>query len=242
MSATTLSIRASAASASGVHGSDLANPATLREARTLFLRFPSPRILIGLTAATTSLRLAAGGWSPWDAAVFAAVALYWPVQEWFLHVHLLHMRPFELFGLKVDPTFARTHRAHHRRPWDLATTVLPTRVVLPLVPLSVLAWLLLMPTTRLALTAMATYSAMALLYEWTHYLTHTAYRPRGAFYRRIWRNHRLHHFKNERYWHAFVLPQVDRWLGTDPHVRDVPTSPTCRTLGIAGGSDAAENG
>ncbi len=39
-------------------------------------------------------------------------------------------------------------------------------------------------------------------YEWTHFLIHTAYRPSSRFYRAAWRSHRLHHFKNERFWHG----------------------------------------
>jgi hypothetical protein len=68
------------------------------------------------------------------------------------------------------------------------------------------------------------------VYEWTHYLIHTAYRPRSRAYRRIWRNHRLHHFKNEHYWHGITNTVADRVLGTEPDQRDVPRSPTARTL------------
>ena len=39
-----------------------------------------------------------------------------------------------------------------------------------------------------------------MVYEWCHYLIHTDYKPKTAVYRAIWRNHRLHHFKNEHYW------------------------------------------
>ena len=38
---------------------------------------------------------------------------------------------------------------------------------------------------------------MVFVYEWIHFLIHTAYRPRTSVYKAIWRNHRLHHFKNE---------------------------------------------
>ena len=52
---------------------------------------------------------------------------------------------------------------------------------------------------------------MAFAYEWIHYLTHTAYRPRGALYRGMWRYHRLHHFKNENYWQK-DQPKLDEIL------------------------------
>ena len=55
---------------------------------------------------------------------------------------------------------------------------------------------------------------MALAYEWTHYLTHTSYVPRGRYYARICRAHRLHHFKDEGFWYGFTLPFVDALLRT----------------------------
>ncbi|HEY6672478.1 MAG TPA: hypothetical protein VIZ91_08255, partial [Solirubrobacterales bacterium] len=56
------------------------------------------------------------------------------------------------------------------------------------------------------------------------------YRPRSAAYMRIWRNHRLHHFKNEHFWHGITNNLSDRVLGTNPDQRDVPKSETARTL------------
>jgi sterol desaturase/sphingolipid hydroxylase (fatty acid hydroxylase superfamily) len=80
------------------------------------------------------------------------------------------------------------------------------------------------------LTAALTGTVLVGLYEWTHFLIHTAHRPRSRFYRRIWRGHRLHHFKNEHYWHGITSTVADRVLGTAPDQRDVPRSRTARTL------------
>lgn len=197
-----------------------------------FMRQPSPLIIAGLALATLAFRLSMGGLSLFDLALAAAVATYWPLQEWFLHKHLLHLEPFTVFGIRVDPHFSRAHRAHHRQPWTVEYTFLPMHVVIALVPISVSMWIILTPTVQLALTGMVTYSTMALLYEWTHYLTHSAYVPRSAYYRRIWKNHRLHHFKNERFWFGFTVPAVDTLLRTDPDHETVPKSETVRTLGI----------
>jgi hypothetical protein len=68
------------------------------------------------------------------------------------------------------------------------------------------------------------------LYEWTHFLIHTAHRPRNGAYRAVWQTHRLHHFKNEHYWHGITNTVADRVLGTHPHHRDVERSRTARTL------------
>jgi hypothetical protein len=49
-------------------------------------------------------------------------------------------------------------------------------------------------------------------------------------YRSIWRSHRLHHFKNERFWHGVTNNISDRVLGTFPDQREVRRSRTARTL------------
>jgi len=118
---------------------------------------------------------------------------------------LLHRKPTKLLGHTLDPLFARAHRAHHRRPWIVEQTLLPVAVVLVLIPLQPLVWIL-WPSWHLGLTAGATYAASAVLYEWTHYLCHSHYVPRSDYYRRIWKNHRLHHFKNENHWFSFTVP------------------------------------
>jgi hypothetical protein len=40
----------------------------------------------------------------------------------------------------------------------------------------------------------------------------------------------LHHFKNERYWFGVTSIVGDRVIGTLPDQREVPRSPTARTL------------
>ena len=72
--------------------------------------------------------------------------------------------------------------------------------------------------------------SLLMLYEWTHFLIHSPYRPQSAAYRYVWRAHRLHHFKNENYWFGVTVHLADHVLGTFPEKSAVPTSPTCRTL------------
>ena len=72
-------------------------------------------------------------------------------------------------------------------------------------------------------------------YEWTHYLVHSDYRPRTRAYRAVWRNHRLHHYKNEHYWFTVTTAgTADRLFGTYPDPESVPTSPTAKNLHGAG--------
>jgi hypothetical protein len=212
---------------------------TRRQALAVFFSYPSPRVLAIQLAVVLGLRLrlAAGGgagalsWTDLAVAV-AIMGVLWPVQEWFLHQYVLHLRPRELAGRRFDPFFARKHRAHHRKPHHLPDVFLPLRVVLPLVPPTLLTWWWLMPTPGLALTAMSAYGGAALAYEWIHYLTHTSVQPQSGWFRRVRRNHRYHHYKNERYWHGFTLPLVDTIFGTNPNPSEVETSKTARTLGV----------
>jgi sterol desaturase/sphingolipid hydroxylase (fatty acid hydroxylase superfamily) len=73
---------------------------------------------------------------------------------------------------------------------------------------------------------------MLLGYEWTHFLIHSAYRPKRALCRGIWRAHRLHHYRNERFWFGVTVHLADRVLRTYPAREAVPPSATARTLGV----------
>lgn len=212
----------------------------LREIRSLSKAFAryfahgAPRLLalqLGLALAARSM---AGSPTLVELWILVGIVIYWPLQEWFLHAYLLHMRPRTLAGRRIDPLAARVHRAHHRAPWSAQATFLPVKVLLLLIPLNFAFWWLAMPTRAASLTGIVGFTLAAMIYEWIHYLTHTGYRPRGRWYRRVWKNHRLHHFKSERNWYAFTAPWVDVAMGTSPDPSEVPTSPTVRSLGIDG--------
>ena len=212
---------------------------TLKDAVFYFFSYPAPKLILLFFLAPLGARIVLGGpYTFWDLGIVLAIAFFWPLQEWWAHKYVLHLKPFSLAGRKIDPTFARVHREHHRRPWNIETTFLPWRVVIGAFVVSVGLWLIATPTLRLALTGIAAYSFAALLYEWTHYLTHTPYKPKSKYYAKILKGHRLHHFKNEHFWYGFTVPLVDALLKTDPDHKDVETSDTCLTLGVAGESDS----
>lgn len=207
------------------------SPTELGAAVRRFVRHASPRTLIAALAVLVAARVAVGDWSAADLAVVAVIALLWPVQEWLIHVFILHFEPIEAFGRTFDFEVPRSHRTHHRDPWNLEILFIPLQgYFLGVPPLLLLAFGLL-PTTALALTAVAFYLALTLNYEWWHFIVHTRVKPRGALHRRLWRNHRLHHCKNEHYWFGVTMLAGDRLLGTAPEQGAVETSPTCRTLG-----------
>lgn len=208
------------------------SPRTLAEAARVFVRHGSPRFLLVATTMTVAARVALGGWTVWDAALCATIFALWPVQEWLIHVFILHFEPLHVFGRTIDFTIPIEHRAHHRDPWNLEILFIPVHGFYVSVPLLLAIFVGLMPGIELALTGLAFYLLLSLRYEWVHFLVHTRYRPKSAYFRRLWRNHRLHHCKNERYWFGVTMLGGDRLLGTSPEPSSVALSHTCRTLAL----------
>ncbi len=205
-------------------------PTTLSGATRQFACYPSPRILAALVLGCLAGRIALGAWSPWDAVVALALLGFWPLQEWLIHVFLLHYEPVSLLGRRWDFDLPRKHRAHHRDPSRLELIFIPLHVYLyaPLLVAGV-AFVFASSLPRV-LSFLSGYFLLALHYEWVHFLVHTRYRPRSARYQRLRRNHRLHHFRNEHYWYGVTMLSGDRLMHTAPLPDAVPTSPTARTL------------
>lgn len=213
-------------------------PAALREFRSE----RSPRILIAGVAGAVAVRLTVGDFSWRDAVAAAAMVPVYALGEWAIHVHLLHLPPFRWRGRgrETELITARGHRQHHEDPNNLNLIVLGVVesfvLLLVAVPLVVAAGCGLVGLAfgavplPAALTAGLTAYTLILAYEWLHYLIHTGVKPRSRYYRSIWRGHRLHHFKNEHYWHGITNTVSDRVLGTAPDQTAVPRSATARTL------------
>jgi len=196
-----------------------------------FWRHPSPYLLGTCLLAAIVGRVLAGRGSWWELAIPAGLLAILPVVEWVVHVFILHWRPRRVAGLTLDPLLARKHRAHHADPRAIPLVFIPWQAQLWLAPLwTGLAWLVTPTTTAMFTLLTAVYAIMS-AYEWTHYLLHSDYRPRSAWYRRIWRHHRLHHYKSEHYWFTVTTAgTADRLFGTAPDPATVPTSPTARRL------------
>lgn len=202
----------------------------------------SPRLLAAAVVLAAAARMAWGdlGWP--DAVAMAAMLAIFPFGEWAIHVYLLHLPPFRIRGRRIYLATSRSHWAHHREPRDLGMIVLGSVEALAILLLAVptAIGLLALPVWAITggvpfgavLTALLTGYVLVGVYEWTHFLIHTAYRPRTRLYRGVWQTHRLHHFKNEHYWHGITSTIADRVFGTHPDHREVPRSQTARTLDV----------
>jgi len=212
---------------------------TLRGAAADFLKRESPWLIVGAATAAGIGRAVLGefGWA--DLVAVAGMLWIYPFGEWAIHVYLLHMKPFRFRGRRIDTLAARAHRTHHGTPNDLDQLLLYSWQVAGLLVAvalvagtgGVLAWVLAgLDSWPSILSAVFTGFVLVGLYEWTHFLIHTGYRPRTFLYRAVWRNHRLHHFKNEHFWHGVTNNFSDWVLGTKPDHREVERSETTRTL------------
>jgi len=200
----------------------------------------APKLIAAAIALALAARIALGDFTWRDVAAVAFMGVVYPFGEWAIHVYCCHLRPFTFRGRRIDLPTARAHREHHEDPHSLDLINFSPREALAILGLAVptavalgagLASLLPGPLPLGPLvTALFTGYVLVGAYEWTHFLIHTAYRPRSRYYRSVWRNHRLHHFKNERYWHGITNTVSDRVLGTHPQASDVRRSRTARSL------------
>lgn len=204
---------------------------TLGTAAAEFWRHPSPWLLAVALVSAITARAVISDWGIGDALLpFAMLGLF-PFLEWVIHVFILHWRPRRVAGVTVDSQLARKHREHHVEPRDVELVFIPFQSLVVVVVAVVGLALWAFPRTGMALTFLVVLLSLGLVYEWTHYLIHSDYKPKNALYRAIWRDHRLHHYKNENYWFGVTTSGTsDRVLGTYPDAASVPTSPTAKNL------------
>ena len=215
---------------------------TINEVLGAFVHSASARVIMVFFAAAVAARLMLGTVSWADLAIGVAVVVAVGPVEWVIHRTLLHAPQgrwiSELLGTRDS------HERHHREPDDLAWLLLRRpnaigscgAIVGPAVLVAAgVATALGDVGDRTVWAVAATGSIAALLallhYEWVHLLVHSRYQPTSAYYRRLDRHHRLHHFRNERYWLGVTSNSGDRLFGTLPADRSsVPLSATARSL------------
>lgn len=207
-------------------------------ART-YIACGSAQVLILAAVTLATLRIAVGGFGRGDLIAIGVTVAITGTVEWIIHRQLLHA--------SEDAWTSRTlgtgagHRRHHLDPTDISWLMLrgaDAAVFVVAFGAVTAAWAIpVMAVTGSAylgpfLTAWALVALGLAHYEWVHLLVHTRYRCTSRYYARLERNHRLHHFRNERYWLGVTSNTGDRLLRTLPaRTSDVPLSATARTLG-----------
>ena len=206
----------------------------------------SPQVISVAVVAAVAVRFVVGadnwGWA--DLFVVAVTALVVGPVEWVLHTYLLHAGPDSWARRRLGTGIG--HQKHHVDPpaieWLLlgggdaglyafaigVMTLAWSAVAVTLFGLLVGGQVLLAPMVTAVLFA---YLALG-HYEWVHLLVHTRCRLRSPYYKRLARNHRRHHYRNEGYWLGITSNLGDRIFRTYPRdTSSIPLSETARTLG-----------
>ena len=212
--------------------------ATKRQIAAAFVRTGSAQVVLPVVALLAGARVLVGGWGWFDLAALVVVVLATGPVEWLIHVHVLHASDTAWVTRRLG--LGLGHREHHLDPPELRWLMLRANEMAQF--LGLLAVFTVMWALPLAwafgggllgpyLSALVLTTAVAGHYELTHLLVHTAYRPRTRYYARLARNHRLHHYRNERYWLGVTSNMGDRLFRTLPRGDEsVPRSATARTL------------
>jgi hypothetical protein len=201
---------------------DRLEPQTLRAAMHVFRHQASPRLLLGIISAVLIVRVAMGRYTIADLGTISCILVTWPLQERLFHEYFLHLRARHLLGRTLIRRLSVNHRLHHRDPGRLAMILIQPHAYYVILPVISAVSFVITDDTRLTLTAVAGFLSALAWYEWIHFLIHTPYVPRSNWYRRRWQNHRLHHFKNSRYWFGITSTLGDTLLGTRPPPLNVP--------------------
>ncbi len=204
---------------------------SLGQAWRQYWRHPSPWLIGAFLLGAVGYRASVPTFHWTELIVPVALVALFPVIEWVIHVVILHWRPRRVGGVPVDSLLSRKHRAHHADPRVLPLVFIPWQVELWLLPSYVVLALLAFPGQASGATFLVAVGVLMFTYEWVHFLVHSDYKPRTRAFRAVWRNHRLHHYKNEHYWFTVTSSgTADRIFGTYPDSGEVPTSPTVRQL------------
>lgn len=208
--------------------------ASLADHASFFFRMATPFVMLAALLLLVGLRLVLRDFTNVDLWLLVGLIAAYPLIEWLAHRVVLHWQPRTVFGRTIDIGPAVNHRAHHVTPNDLTKSVPDTtrNLLIVLVGAAVPTFVILHDAGP-RVTVLGYVVAALLAYEWTHYLIHSTHRPRGRLFRRLRRNHLLHHYRNEKYWFGVVAHSGDVLLRTDPSPDSVPRSPTARTLDIA---------
>ena len=77
-------------------------PRDASSAIRVFLSHPSTQFIALAALAAVAARVWRGHFTWIDAVVALGVLAYFPVNEWLIHVFILHFKPFTIFGHQID--------------------------------------------------------------------------------------------------------------------------------------------
>lgn len=182
------------------------NPKTLMELNMYYISCASVRILMTIFLTAFICKFIVGWDFLLDVLVISITISLWPFVEWFVHKNMLH-------NTNENFILTKSHLFHHEKPWDLKYVTIPLYTYLFLIPFTVLFWSLF--TIEIMFMGIMCFSGIGLFYEWVHMLAHSRFRPKNKFLLTLWKNHRLHHCKDDTRWFGVTSDVADILLETN---------------------------
>lgn len=140
--------------------------------------------------------------------LFFGGVFFWTFFEYIAHRFLFHLEVKSETGMKIVYIF---HGSHHHYPRDKTRLFMPP---LPSILISgIILGLMYLFMKMNALPFFAGFILGYLLYGTIHYAIH-AWRPPFSWARNHWRNHHLHHYKNEHMGYGVSSTLWDHVFGT----------------------------
>ncbi len=140
--------------------------------------------------------------------LFFAGLLTWTFVEYMAHRYVFHMKPTNELKRKLQYAF---HGVHHEYPKD------QTRLAMPPLMSIFIATLLFTIIYSLINTSVFGFLPGFLLgyasYLFVHYIVH-AYPPPNNFFKELWLNHAVHHYKDDKIVFGVSSPLWDYVFGT----------------------------
>lgn len=136
--------------------------------------------------------------------------LFFSLLEYFAHRYLFHMAPTTEWKRKFVYT---VHGVHHEFPKDKDRLAMPVPASLFLAGVFFVIFYLLMDTKVFAFLpgVLTGYCS----YLFVHYIVH-AYQPPKNFFKHLWINHSMHHYKDSNQIFGVSSPLWDYVFGTYP--------------------------
>jgi hypothetical protein len=184
---------------------------------------PCVTIAVGLVA--FGPRLADLGW-------FSLGWLLFIPQEYFTHVHILHMRiPRTERGYSW---LYRLHYGHHDFPNRHDLMYMPLWLSLPMTLANMALLRLLTPDWLAFLASFCGALTAYIAFEYSHLLCHVPYIPESALWRHVRRRHLLHHFRNEDHWYSVAPLSIcmDKLMRSDGKRAHTRRTDTWRYVGL----------
>jgi sterol desaturase/sphingolipid hydroxylase (fatty acid hydroxylase superfamily) len=142
--------------------------------------------------------------------LFLGGLLFFTLFEYLLHRYVFHMQPNSTLKKKIQYNM---HGIHHEFPKDKGRLAMPPLLSVALASLFFGLFYVLMDTKVFGfLPGMLTgYAA----YLFVHYIVH-AYAPPKNFFKHLWINHAVHHYKDNKVVFGVSSPLWDYVFGTMP--------------------------